>query len=300
MKRILLYITFLFFGVNVFAQQTPLYSMYMFNEFSYNPAVAGLSKYCHAQVNNRYQFVGIENAPITATITLNGRIKTLPMGWGGMIFNDSQGAFSKFGVYGAYAYHFNISRYSKISMGLNVGVMKYAIDMSKIQFLDEEMNLNESMYTSVRPDASFGVYYDSKNYFVGAAVDQLFNNRIEVYDDTLAVDNTLNRFKSHLNLMIGCKYKLSESLKSESSLVARKVYAAPWQFEISSRITYKETIWGGLSYRTEDAVVLFLGYTYRQAFTFGYSYDITYSKLKVGSRGAHEVFLSFDFNPRGE
>ncbi len=288
----------LLFAANVFAQQTPLYSMYMFNEFAYNPAVAGLEKYCHAQVNNRYQFVGIENAPITATITLNGRIKSQPMGWGGMIFNDSQGAFSKFGVYGAYAYHIRTSKISDLSFGLNIGVMKYAIDMSKIRFLEEEVNLNESMYTSVRPDASFGMYYDMRHYFFGFSVDQLFNNRIEVYDDTLAIDNTLNRFKSHLNLMAGCRFDISNNLKSESSLVARKVYAAPWQFELSTRVTYRETIWGGMSFRTEDAVVLFLGYTYRQAFSFGYSYDITYSKLKVGSRGAHEVFLSFEFKPR--
>lgn len=272
--------------------------MYMFNEFAYNPAVAGLSNYSKAQVNNRYQFVGIENAPITATITLNGKVSTMPMGWGGMIYNDSQGAFGKLGFYGAYAYNMKVGRASRLSFGLNVGVIRYAIDMSKIQFAEEEQNLNESMYKSIRPDATFGMYYDMRHYFVGFSVDQLFNNRIEIYDDTLLVDNTLNRFKSHLNTMAGCRYKITNGLKSESSIVVRKVYAAPWQVELSSRLTYRETLWGGLSFRTEDAVVLFLGYTYREAFSFGYSYDITYSKLKSGSRGAHEIVLSFEFKPR--
>lgn len=272
--------------------------MYMFNEFAYNPAVAGMSKYAHAQVNNRYQFVGIENAPITATITLTGKITSHPMGWGGMIYNDSQGAFSKFGVYGAYAYQMRVSRHSKLSLGLNVGVIKYAVDMTKIKFLDEEESLTESLYKSIRPDATFGLYYDMRRYFIGVSADQLFNNRIELYDDSVVVDNTMNRFKSHLNFMAGCRYALSKTVKFEGSVVARKVYAAPWQFEVTPRITYRETIWGGVSYRTQDAVVLFVGYTYREAFTFGYSYDITYSKLNIGSRGAHEVYLSFDFKPR--
>lgn len=300
MKKLMLYILLLVFAATAYGQQTPLYSMYMFNEFAYNPAVAGLSKYARAQVNNRYQFVGIENAPITATITLTGKLNTLPMGWGGMIYNDSQGAFSKFGVYGAYSYHVNMSRYSKLAFGLNIGVIKYAIDLSKIQFLDEETNLDESVYSSIRPDATFGVYYDMRRYFVGISVDQLFNNRIEIYDDTLVVDNAMNRFKSHLNMMAGCKLNISPSLKFNASVVVRKVYASPWQFEASARVTYKETIWGGISYRTQDAYVLSLGYTYREAFTFGYAYDITYSKLKVGSRGAHEVFLSFEFKQRGK
>ena len=295
MRRFVLYIGFIFVAAFSYAQQTPLYSMYMFNEFAYNPAVAGLKDYSQAQLNNRYQFVGIENAPVTATISLTGKLSSHPMGWGGLIYNDSQGAFSKFGVYGAYAYQLRIGRFSRLSLGLNVGVIRYSIDMSKIQFLDEEMNLNEAMYRSIRPDASFGVYYDMRRYFVGASVDQLFNNRIEVYDDTVAMDNTLNRFKSHLNFMVGSHYNLSKTLKFEPVLFARKVYAAPWQFEASARLTYRETIWAGASYRTQDAVVIFLGYTYRDVLSFGYSYDITYSKLKAGSRGAHELFLAIKF-----
>lgn len=274
--------------------------MYMFNQFAYNPAVAGTKDYYEAQVNNRYQFVGIENAPVTATITLTGRLKSHPMGWGGMIYNDSQGAFTKFGVYGAYAYHRKVSRYSKLSLGLNFGIIKYSIDMTKIQFLEDEVNLNESMYKSIRPDATFGIYYDMRHYFIGASVDQLFNNQIDISADTLATDNALNRFKSHLNLMAGCKFDITKHLQSESAIVVRKVYASPWQFELSTKLSYYNTLWGGLSFRYEDAIVLFVGYTFRDLISFGYSYDITYSKLKYGSRGAHEVFLAVAFDKKSK
>ena len=294
MKRFILYIVLSLVAAVSYAQQTPLYSMYMFNEFAYNPAVAGLKDYTKAQVNNRYQFVGIENAPVTATISLTGKMNAHPMGWGGLIYNDSQGAFSKFGVYGAYAYQIRIGTFTKLSLGLNVGMIKYTIDMSKIQFMDEEMNLNESMYRSIRPDATFGVYYDMRRAFFGASADQLFNNRIEIYD-SVASDNALNRFKSHLNFMGGWRHKVSNSLRIESAVVARKVISVPWQFEVSSRMIYREAIWAGASFRSQDAVVLFLGYSYREMLSFGYSYDITYSKLKNGSRGAHEFFLAINF-----
>lgn len=296
MKKYILYIVFVLISCRAFAQQTPLYSMYMFNEFAVNPAVTSLQTYTKAQVNNRYQFVGIENAPITATITLTGKVKTHPMGWGGMIYNDSQGAFSKFGVYGGYSYCLKTGRNSKLALGLSVGLIKYSVDMTKIRFLEEETNLNESLYSSIRPDATFGLYYKFRRYFIGVSADQLFNNQIDMYDDTLAVDNTLNRFKSHLNIMLGSEYKITRNFISESSIVARKVYASPWQVEVSTRVTYRKSLWGGLSYRTEDAVVLFLGYTYRGMISFGYAYDITYSKLNAGSHGSHEAFLSIKFN----
>lgn len=81
-----------------------MYTLYTFNDFLINPAIAGTKNFYEAKVNNRYQFAGIENAPVTASLSLHGRYGNLPMGVGGIVYNDSQGAFSKFGVYGAYSY----------------------------------------------------------------------------------------------------------------------------------------------------------------------------------------------------
>jgi len=296
MKKIILYSIFCLFSMTLAAQQSPLYSLYMFNDFAINPAVAGSENCYKAQINNRYQFVGIENAPVTASLSLHGRLNESPMGIGGLIYNDSQGAFSKFGVYGAYSYIIEIDNRTDFSLGLNLGVIDYKIDLTKIKFLEEEPNLTESTYEFIRPDATFGAYLKSRDYFAGVSMDQLFNNKLEMVADSLVSDNSaINRITSHVSLVGGLKYKLSYGFDFEPTVLIRKAPKTPVQAEISGRLTYQKTAWAGVSVRSSDAVALLIGYNYRKLFTFAYAYDITYSALRKASNGSHEVIIGIKF-----
>ncbi|HOS85266.1 MAG TPA: type IX secretion system membrane protein PorP/SprF [Bacteroidales bacterium] len=299
MKRILIYILFLVLSFTAWSQQTPMYTLYTFNDFLINPAIAGTKNYYEAKVNNRYQFAGIENAPVTATLSLHGRYGDLPMGIGGIVYNDSQGAFSKFGVYGAYSYILPIDNRTDFSLGLNVGLVEYKIDISRITFIEPEYGIDESLYKYLRPDATFGAYVVSRDYYAGLSVDQLFNNKIEVINDTLAVDNsTINRITSHATLIGGMKMKLSYGFVFEPSVVVRKTAKTPLQVELTGCVTYEKSVWAGVSVRSGDAVAVLLGYNYRRLLTFGYAYDITYSSLCKASNGSHEVMLGVKFNER--
>ena len=51
----------------------------------------------------------------------------------------------------------------------------------------------------------------------------------------------------------------------------------------------------GVSFRTSDAVVIQVGYTY-QAFTIGYSYDIIISGLNISTFGSQEIVLRYAFD----
>jgi len=287
----------MFCASNIFAQQTPLYSLYTFNSFNINPAVATANNYYTAQINNRYQFIGIENAPITATLNVYGPSKTMPMAWGGTIFNDSQGALGKFGVYGSYAYELPLTADIDLSMGLHAGVIQYTVDMTKVKFLDEETRIDENTYTSIKPDATLGFYAHSKDYFVGLSFDQLFNNKIQIIEDTLVVNETpLNRLKTHYTLVGGYNVRLSSKIMLEPTIVFRKTAKAPMQVELTGKVSYNKIAWGGATVRSSDAVVILIGYNYRNSISFGYGYDITYSALRKDTGGAHEVMIAFNFN----
>ncbi|MGZ4086135.1 MAG: type IX secretion system membrane protein PorP/SprF, partial [Bacteroidia bacterium] len=54
------------------AQQLPQYTQYMLNELAINPAVAGKDQYADMRSNNRYQWVGITDAPRTYMFTAHG------------------------------------------------------------------------------------------------------------------------------------------------------------------------------------------------------------------------------------
>ena len=69
MKRVILIgIAFLFVTVG-HGQQISMYSQYMFNDFSINPAVAGSEAYAPVALSFRRQWAGMKDAPVTQTLS---------------------------------------------------------------------------------------------------------------------------------------------------------------------------------------------------------------------------------------
>ncbi|MBK8808127.1 MAG: type IX secretion system membrane protein PorP/SprF [Bacteroidales bacterium] len=297
-KYILFLILIISIKTGAFAQQSALFSQYMFNEFVINPAIAGTHDYYQIRLNNRYQWVGIDNAPITAALSVYGPHNSKPMGWGGYLYTDSQGPTSKMGIYGAYGYNIVLKNDLNLSMGLNIGLIQYKIDPEKIEFLeDEDPTFIAKKYSYIKPDATVGLYLYSTRLFAGFSADQLFNNKIEVEKDTAYTGNaTFSRLKTHFTLVGGYKFNLNRDFDMEPSMLFRAVTRSPLQVEITVRTIFRKMAWLGVSFRSSDAVALMLGYNYKDQIYIGYSYDITYSKLRYEGGGSHEIMIGARFN----
>src|ERR1035437_7172169 len=122
---------------NLFAQQVSEFTLYMMNPFIYNCALAGTHNYYQIRTNNRFQWIGFKDAPITNSLSVFGPHATKDMGFGGNIYNDITGPISRTGANGVYAYNFPVSSDIRLSLGLSLGLMQYKIDGSKIDFSSE-------------------------------------------------------------------------------------------------------------------------------------------------------------------
>ena len=63
------------------------------------------------------------------------------------------------------------------------------------------------------------------------------------------------------------------------------------QADITARMYYKEDYWAGVSYRTQDAIILLLGLKYDK-FYFGYAFDFELTDIRTQSLGTHELTLA--------
>jgi len=63
--------------------------------------------------------------------------------------------------------------------------------------------------------------------------------------------------------------------------------------DLNVRYLWKGMAYGGLTYRTVDAIGLMLGFMPIKNMTVGYSYDITTNKLASVSRGSHEIMVKY-------
>lgn len=279
------------------AQQTPMYSQYMFNDFVINPAVASVYDYYQIRTTNRFQWVGIKDAPITNILSVYGPNKKKPSGMGATVYSDNTGPTGKTGLYLSYGYYIKLFKNIKLSFGLSLGMTQFKIDETKIKFETPEQGLNSGKYTYWNPDATAGLYLYNSDFFVGFSVDQLFQNKLAVnYSNVSPRIDSINRLKSHFTTVVGYKMKINKEYEFEPTVLFRKTGQSAAQLEISARGIFKKSLWLGASFRTSDAVSLLLGYTHKEKIYIGYSYDITYSRLRVATGGTHEIMVGAKFN----
>ena len=65
MKKFLYITVIALLVTNLQAQQLQQYTQYMLNDLAINPAVAGKDNFADMRSNNRYQWVGMTDAPRT-------------------------------------------------------------------------------------------------------------------------------------------------------------------------------------------------------------------------------------------
>jgi type IX secretion system PorP/SprF family membrane protein len=281
-------------GVSLFGQQKPLSTLFMTNPFLINPALAGTNNYFQVISNNRFQWVGFTDSPITNSLSVYGPFVKYPMGWGADISYDVTGPTSVMSLHGAYAYNYTLNEDMKISAGLNLGLLQYKIDLSSISFENETDDnvVNGTRENYYLPDATLGFYFYSSTYYAGLVASYLFNDKIKIGTDPTGD----SRIKTHYYLNGGYKYYINREWSVEPSLVLKKVFHAPFQLDINCRAWYKNMIWAGLSYRTQEALSVLLGYVYEKKIYIGYSYDIVLNPLFSHNYGSHELVLGYRFN----
>jgi type IX secretion system PorP/SprF family membrane protein len=296
MKKIISISFIILIAFVVDAQQLPQYSNYMVNDYVMNPAIGGSNNYFEGKSNNRYQWIGITDAPRTYILSVNGPTKNLKMGLGGLLFTDIVGPTRRTGFYLSYAYHLKVSEKVKVSLGLSGGLLQFMVDGSKITLRDpSDMVISNGLQSALLPDFGAGIYVYStdKKWYAGASVPQILQNKIKFFDNTTT---TLSKLATHFYATAGYKFSLNEDFVIEPSTCIKYVKPAPLQFDIGVRAIYKEKVWIGAAFRYLDAVSAMVGYTMQENITFAYSYDFTMTNIKKYSTGTHELMIGIRFH----
>jgi type IX secretion system PorP/SprF family membrane protein len=278
------------------AQQLPQLTQYQFNDYVFNPAVAGSRPFFELRSAHRYQWVGIQDAP--RTFMLSGSTPVAKnMGVGGYLYTDHVGPTRRTGFQGSYAYHLRLTGDLKLSMAVAAGLTQFLVDGSKIQFNDPgDPALDDQLRGELEFDAQFGVLLYHPRYWVGVAIPQLLENQVAFMDQNT---RALSTMEMHNYVTGGYRFQVGEDWKIEPSFMLKYVSPVPVKLDLTATVRYRDTFWIGGSYRTNDAYCAMLGYWHKRSFQFGYSYDIITSNLRNYSTGTHEVMLAVTIGKEG-
>lgn len=292
MKK-LVFIFAILLSARLYGQQLPQFSQWMFNKYAFNPAYAGTTPTWEAVSNNRYQWLGITDAPRTFTLSAQGPFKKENMAVGGYVYTDVVGPTRRIGFQASYAYHIKITENTKLSFGISFGFNEWILDADKITAYDpNDFYFSNGLLKTFDPDGKFGIYLYNPNWYFGASIGQMLHNRLSFLETQTGSESFM---EDHFFFNAGYIFRIGEDWKIEPCVLMKMGLPAPLKFDFNLLGTYKNMIWVGAGYRTNDAWDIMAGIKYKNMLSVGYSYDITTTDLKKYNSGSHELMLGFTF-----
>lgn len=292
MKKIWILAAFMVCG-KTFGQQLPQYSQYMFNQYAFNPAYAGVKSNWEAITLNRYQWIGITDAPRTFTLSANGPLKKENLAMGGYVYTDIVGPTRRIGFQSSLAYHVRLTETIKLSFGLSLGFNQWILDADKITaYHDGDFYFSNGLLKSFDPDGKFGLYLYHDNWYVGASIEQIFHDKLSFLETQIGSESYL---EDHYYFTAGYNLALGDDWEIQPCAILKLGLPAPLKLDLNLRTTYRKMLWAGIGWRSNDAITAMMGFRYREMLTVGYAYDITTTDLKNYSSGTHEVLLGITF-----
>lgn len=281
------------------AQQDPMYTQYMFNMQTINPAYAGTWESLSFMVLGRQQWTGIDGAPQTYTFSMQAPLKNERVALGFNLISDKVGLEKRFYVFGDYSYLIPVSEKSSLRLGLKGGFTNYSNNLSAYNTNSSGSGIVDPAFqgeidTKFMPNFGVGAFLYSKKYFVGFAVPKIINNEFENNYNNYSVSSELR----HYFLTAGMVFDLGENIKFKPTMLTKASFTSetgsPVQFDLTANFLIKERFWLGAMYRTGDAYGFIAQWIIDKKLRIGYAYDITTTNLGNYQNGSHEIMLSYE------
>jgi type IX secretion system PorP/SprF family membrane protein len=289
-----LFCSALFVPQRACAQQDPMYTMYMWNTSSVNPGYAGSADLFTVTGLMRQQWVGLDGAPNTQTLTAHTPLKEPSLGVGLSVVHDQVGPVNNTLIFADVAYRMQVTESARLAFGLKAGIDMFQADLTGLQNVDANDQLfQQNVSSSTKPNFGFGLYYWSRKGYLGLSAPKLIEH------DRLSVDGTAGTVdavqqRRHYFLIAGYVFTLSRDVKLRPSTLIKVVEGAPLQIDLSALFLLREKLWLGAAYRSGDSMDAIIAYQITDQLKAGYAYDLGLSELKGHHGGSHELMLSYD------
>ncbi len=284
-------ILILFIGVGrVNAQQEPMFTQYMFNMVSVNPAYAGTTNSLNLNTLTRLQWVGMEGAPQTFSAALHSPINKRKVGVGLTLVSDEFGPVRNTYFTANYAYRLRINENLTLSMGLKGGISNINVGLTDLYVVDQEDEAFLTNEKKMSPNIGVGFYLYSEKYYVGFSAPKLFETSADKEYAT-----NVNELKRHYYIVAGYLWELNSKWLFKPTILTKAVSGAPVSNDISMQFLYNDKIWVGAMYRIGDSGGLFVDIKLNNQLAVGYGYDFSLNGLSGLNSGTHEIMISYDF-----
>ncbi len=275
------------------AQQDPQYTQYMFNLLALNPAYAGSAERLSLKALSRHQWVGIEGAPTTQTLTAHSPFLVESLGLGGTVSRDQHGPVTQYGIILDVAYRMFLGNDQKLAFGIKGGLNLFQGEFASLHPLEaNDQVFQQDVSTKSDPQFGFGMMWYSDRFYLGLSSPKVLRTDFFETDSLALVSDPGQR--PHYFLTGGYVFDLGTYTKFKPTFMVKAVEGAPLSFDLGANFLLYEKLWLGAMYRHTDAVGALVQYNLTDGLSVGYAYDYPLSPLRNYSGGSHEFMLGLD------
>lgn len=285
--------------VEALPAQDPEFTQFHSTPLYLNPAFAGSEGCSRVALNYRNQWPGISGTFITYHISYDQYVRPLRGGLGiyAMYDNAGGGTIRTYSTYGVYAFKWVIKDKVSVSPSLKLGYQRKVLDWSKLNFGHQIDPRYGFIYGADVPrksaasnfDMGAGVLVNTKKIKGGFAIDHI-TQPLEKFTES-GTDRLPAKYTVHL------AYDFQKDEDSKFTFAPAVLYQRQQNFaqlNLIASFRFKWLLWSA-AYRRSDSFIFGFG-VQSKTFRFGYTYDLTVSKLSNATAGSYEASLRFLFN----
>ena len=282
-------------GVKLFAQQDPQFSHYMYNTVSVNPGYAGSREVLNITGLHRSQWLGLDGAPTTQTLSMNTPLRNRKMGIGFSVVNDRIGPINQTFIYADYSYAVKLTKTMKLALGVKAGVNWFQPKISTLETVqgNDPSFVNSTLESVIKPNVGAGLYLHSEKFYVGLSTPRFMENKFNMGSGN--TDTTAVKELRHSFIIAGYIWPVTQQLKLKPTVQVKLVKNAPISIDGTVEAIIRDKFSLGAGIRLGDCYYGMVGYQFNNQFRAGFAYDYTSTRLQNVNNGTIEIMISYDF-----
>ena len=296
------------------AQEEIVYDQYHFNYYLVNPAVAGAERCSHLMLTGKFQWVGMDDAPMTQSLSFRTRVLK-NVGLGAYAYNDKNGYSYRQGGQATFAYHIPLSENSgyfmkerSIDRQLSFGVSAVVSHYGFSEKLFSDANSSDPLVGNGDTDkgfyfnANFGTYFLWDNFFLGVSA----MNLIPTEMTELGAGEPVRPMTAFA--FLGYDIDMANNMTIEPGLMFKADENDQRQLDVN--LKFMQTLpdnedfsyWLEASYRhcldagNAQALAFYpMGGIRYKGFHLGYAYALGLTGMNHHNSGSHEFMLGYSW-----
>ena len=302
MKKLLITLSIIICSVKLTAQELdlPQYISHLAdNPFLISPSYAGIGTEIQIRLNGVSQWIGVEDAPDTQSLTFEARIADR-FGGGITIFNDKNGFTTQKGAKLSFASHLTLSDFhdSFLSFGLTYSFLQFGIDTSQ-----NNSGQNVASLSNTSSNFDVGMLFRYERFSFSLNANNILNKNL---DNLLANEpKSTRRYTLYSSLVL---VKIRNAIELEPSVFI-EYFDADKRSRTDMNVKLRKGLrdgyaWAGLSYTflndqffTPNSLAPMVGLK-KDNLYISYGFSVNMNKTQDFNYGTHMITLGFDYERR--